>query len=120
MNDVRARAKVTLTDAVGDIKSGNRPIRFEIRTSTANVATTGKYFQPCSPMTLVARSLSARNPASSVIWPDVGSSSESLPLNMRMMMTVRIHAITNMIVYHGIAFSGEYSPNIASGVVPNL
>ena len=30
--------------------------------------------------------------------------------NADMTMIVRMHAMTNMIVYHGIAFSGVYSP----------
>src|SRR5215213_9944756 len=117
MNDVMERAKVTLTDAVGDMKRGNCPIRFEIRTRTAKVATTGKYFHAWSPITLCERSLRARKPASRVICPGVGSSSESLPLKSLITTTVRMQAITNMIVYHGIAFSGEYSPKTASGVV---
>ena len=36
----RNSANVTFTDAVGDMNSGNSPIRFETNTSTAKVATT--------------------------------------------------------------------------------
>jgi hypothetical protein len=50
-------AKVTLTCAVGDINSGKSPIKLEIKIKTANVATTGKYLNPCSPITLTTKSL---------------------------------------------------------------
>ena len=40
---------MTLVAAVGDMNSGNSPIRFETRISTANVIMTGKYCKPCGP-----------------------------------------------------------------------
>jgi hypothetical protein len=41
-------------------------------------------------------------------------------LRIQINSTLRIQAITNMTVYQGIAFSGVYTPNTASGVVPNF
>jgi hypothetical protein len=62
----------------------------------------------------------ASTPTSSVCWPAPGSSSESFPLRIQISSTLRIQAITNITVYQGIAFSGVYTPNTASGVVPNF
>src|SRR4028119_418881 len=112
-------ASVTLIEAVGDINSGNSPIKLEIKTSTANVATTGKYLKPCSPITLTTKSRSAKIPASSVNCPFDGSSVDNFPLRIQMTIIVRIQAMTNITVYHGIAVSGVYSPNKASGLVPS-
>src|SRR5436190_246751 len=105
MNDVIAKAKVTFTEAVGAIKIGTWPIRFETRMRTAKVATTGKYLEACGPITFDARSLRYKKPASAVICALEGSSSDSLSLRILITTTESMHAITNMIVYHGIAFS---------------
>src|SRR6266478_5079710 len=113
-------ANVTLVAAVGDMNKGNKPIKFETRINTAKVITTGKYCKPCGPMMSSSIPRTASTPSSSVCCPGPGSSSESCPFKIHIIATLRTQAITNITVYQGIAFSGVYGPNTASGVVPNL
>src|SRR5437879_1109241 len=120
MNDDRPSANVSLVAEVGDMKSGNIPIKFEIRISTAKVMTTGKYCKPCGPTMSSSMLRTASTPTSRVCCPAPGSSSESLPFNIQITTKLRTQATTNITVYHGIAFSGVYGPNAASGVVPNF
>src|ERR1041384_6241225 len=116
-------ANVTEVEDVGDMKSGKRPIRFEMRIRMAKVATTGKYFNPCGPMMSSMRPRTASTATSSVCCPPCGSSSDSrlpnsLPFNSQTKTTVKRHAMTNMTVYQGMAVSGEYLPKTASAFVP--
>src|SRR5437879_12747432 len=120
MNDDRPSANVTLVADVGDMKSGNIPIKFEIRMSTAKVITTGKYCKPCGPTMSSSMLRTASTPTSSVCCPGPGSSSESRPFNIQITTRLRRQATTNITVYQGIAFSGVYGPKAASGVEPNL
>src|SRR5216117_2447322 len=120
MNDDRPSANVTLVAEVGDMKSGNIPIKFEIRISTAKVITTGKYCKPCGPTMSSSILRTASTPTSSVCCPEPGSSSESLPLKIQITNRLMMQASTNITVYQGIAFSGVYTPKAASGVVPNF
>src|SRR5260221_10432732 len=113
-------AKVTLVADVGDMNSGNRPIKFDTRISTAKVITTGKYCKPCGPTMSSSMLRTASTPTSSVCCPCPGSSSESLPLKIQISTRLMIQASTNITVYQGIAFSGVYTPNKESGVVPNF
>src|SRR5207248_11047821 len=100
------KAKVTLVEDVGDRKSGNNPIKYEIRISTAKVMTTGKNCKPCGPTMSSNMLRTASTPTSRVCCPWLGSSSDILPLKIQIRAKVRMHAITNMMVYQGIAFSG--------------
>src|SRR5947209_8489400 len=116
-------ANVTDVEDVGDIKSGNSPIRFETRIRMAKVATTGKYFNPCGPMMSSMRPRTASTATSSVCWPPCGSSSESrlpnsLPFKIQTKMIVNKQAMTNITVYQGTAASGEYLPKTPSAFVP--
>src|SRR5207302_3015138 len=121
MNDDRPSAKVTLVADVGDMKSGNIPIKFEIRISTPKVITTGKYCKPCGPMMSSSMLRTASTPTSRVCCPCPGSSSDSLPLKIQISARLMTQASTNITVYQGIAFSGVYGPpNAASGVEPNF
>src|SRR5258707_4653951 len=116
MKDEIPNAKVTLVADVGATNNGNNPIRLEIRTSTANVITTGKYFMPWGPMMSVIMSRTAKMATSRVCCPLLGSSSERRPFKIQIRATARTQAIRNMIVYQGMAFSGVYGPKAASGV----
>src|SRR5438876_12405368 len=120
MNDDRPSANVTLVADVGDMKSGNIPIKFEMRISTAKVITTGKYCKPCGPTMSSSMLRTASTPTSSVCCPAPGSSSESLPFRIQITAILRMHAKTNITVYQGIAFSGVYWPKTASGVEPDF
>src|SRR5207302_2806147 len=120
MNDDRPSAKVTLVADVGDMKSGNIPIKFEIRISTAKVITTGKYCRPCGPTMSSSMLRTASTPTSRVCCPAPGSSSDSLPFNIQITTKLRMQATTNITVYQGIAFSGVYAPKTDSGVAPNF
>src|SRR5438552_19053055 len=120
MNDDRPSANVTLVADVGDMKIGNIPIKFEMRISTAKVITTGKYCKPCGPTMSSSMLRTASTPTSSVCCAAPGSSSDSLPLKIQISTRLMMQASTNMTVYQGIAFSGVYTPNAASGVVPNF
>src|SRR5437016_6333502 len=102
------------------MNSGKKPIRFETRIKTANVITTGKYCNPCGPTMSSNMLRTASTPTSKVCCPCPGSSSESLPLMIQINAIEMRHASTNMIVYQGMAFSGVYAPNAASGVEPNF
>src|SRR5437762_8328319 len=106
MNDDRPSANVTLVADVGDMKSGNILIKFEMRISTAKVITTGKYCNPCGPTMSSSMLRTASTPTSSVCCPCPGSSSDNLPFMIQTRVIVRMHAITNMTVYQGIAFLG--------------
>src|SRR5262249_6210180 len=103
---------------VGERNKGNKLIRFETRITTANVMTTGKYFKPCGPTMSWSMSRMASTPSSRACCGLLGSSTDSLRLNNRMMITLRMQAMTNITVYQGIAVSGVYGPKAASGVVP--
>ena len=97
---------MTLVAEVGLMKSGKKPIRFEIRIKTAKVITTGKYCKPCGPTMSSSILRTASTPTSKVCCPWLGSSSDSFPFMIQISAILRMHAITNMIVYQGMAFSG--------------
>src|SRR4028119_629799 len=113
-------ANVTLVAAVGALNSGNKPITFDTKISSANVATTGKYLTPGGPTTSIKSWRIPKPVAASVCCPLDGSSSESFPFKTQISPKVSKQATTNIIVYHGIAFSGVSAPKAASGVVPKF
>src|SRR5688572_10843642 len=102
------------------MNSGNSPMRFDTRISTAKDITTGKYFNPCGPMMSWIMLRTANTLTSSVCCPPPGSDSDNFPLKIQMMTTLRMQAMKNITVYHGIAFSAVYGPNTSSGFAPNF
>ena len=116
MNDVRPRAKVTFTDAVGDMNIGKWPIRLETRINTAKVATTGKCLKPLSPI-MLEPCLIARNPpqaSTGPVWVLRKLSFQKIHYKYGQM-----HAIKNIIVPRYCILC-RIRPEHASGVVPNF